>query len=309
MGQKCFGLLLLFAILSACGSAFDHINSNSLSQYGLMLQSSCYYGSTCFPVIEKTNLQLKKDYPDPFQERDFPKKSNPYQYIAPTFFLNLTQANLEKSISPYFKASDFMGSSKDVFGVLSRRLVQALDQMKRLYGNKFTISSGYRSPSYNSKIKEATKWSRHQYGDAVDLIPKGISLRQLGRLCRKQDASFIQIYKSHVHCDWREAPLDKDFYITGHNHSYKPHTLISEHSHASIKRIIKNRQIHLSILSSEVNKEDSGDLYVQWTIITPHKNILEFESPTVTLPIHSGLYIARAEFSLDELLEQEFIIQ
>lgn len=68
---------------------------------------------------------------------------------------------------------------------LSLRLVEFLDLLQdRLSpGGRMTITSGYRSPQYNRKLRSggrlAAKASLHQYGMAADLILEGVPARRL----------------------------------------------------------------------------------------------------------------------------------
>jgi uncharacterized protein YcbK (DUF882 family) len=69
--------------------------------------------------------------------------------------------------------------------VLSLRLIEFLDflQDRLRPGARITITSGYRSPEYNTKVRQqgglAAKASLHQYGMAVDLEIEGFPARRL----------------------------------------------------------------------------------------------------------------------------------
>ncbi len=68
---------------------------------------------------------------------------------------------------------------------LSLRLVEYLDYLQdHLHpGARITITSGYRSPAYNSKVRKggglAAKASMHQYGMAADFIMEGVPSRRV----------------------------------------------------------------------------------------------------------------------------------
>jgi uncharacterized protein YcbK (DUF882 family) len=68
---------------------------------------------------------------------------------------------------------------------LSLRLLEYLDYLEdRLKpGARLTITSGYRSPAYNRKVRQggglAAKASLHQYGMAADLMMAGVPSRRL----------------------------------------------------------------------------------------------------------------------------------
>jgi len=69
--------------------------------------------------------------------------------------------------------------------VLSLRLIEFLDflQDRLRPGARIAITSGYRSPEYNTKVRKrgglAAKASLHQYGMAVDLEIEGVPARRL----------------------------------------------------------------------------------------------------------------------------------
>ena len=74
--------------------------------------------------------------------------------------------------------------------VLSLRLIEFLDYLEdRLKpGALLTITSGYRPPEYNTKLRKggalAAKASLHQYGMAVDLIVEGVSSKRVWEYVR-----------------------------------------------------------------------------------------------------------------------------
>jgi uncharacterized protein YcbK (DUF882 family) len=69
--------------------------------------------------------------------------------------------------------------------VLSLRLIEFIDYLEDQLapGALLTITSGYRPPKYNTKLRKrgglAAKTSLHQYGMAVDLILEGVSSKRI----------------------------------------------------------------------------------------------------------------------------------
>lgn len=99
-------------------------------------------------------------------------------YDRPKGFIRLTPANAALWVSDHYRLSDFQckldGKSKFVIlrtqALLKLELLQ--HELSTKYGVKFarfTIMSGYRTPYYNSIIGNETKYSRHLYGDAMDV--------------------------------------------------------------------------------------------------------------------------------------------
>ena len=72
------------------------------------------------------------------------------------------------------------------------------------------MNSGYRSPGYNLSIGGVNS-SRHIYGDGFDLDPVDVPLATLEGVCSANDGFLVE-YESHVHCDWRDIPVDVGFF-------------------------------------------------------------------------------------------------
>jgi hypothetical protein len=99
-------------------------------------------------------------------------------YARPNGFMKLTPANRDLFVSDHYRMRDFQckldGSSK--FLILRSEALVKLELMQhtlqttyRLAFDRFTIMSGYRTPYYNAKIGNETSYSRHLYGDAMDV--------------------------------------------------------------------------------------------------------------------------------------------
>jgi hypothetical protein len=100
------------------------------------------------------------------------------QYERPKGFIRLTKANQDLWVSDRYRLRDFQckldGKSKFLI-VRSEALVKlellqhSLETRHGLKFDRFTIMSGYRTPYYNSMIGNETGYSRHLYGDAMDI--------------------------------------------------------------------------------------------------------------------------------------------
>ena len=100
------------------------------------------------------------------------------QYERPKGFIRLTDANASLWVSDHYRMRDFQckldGTSKFLIlrtdALLKLELLQhELETQHGLRFDRFTIMSGYRTPYYNSKIGNETSYSRHLYGDAMDI--------------------------------------------------------------------------------------------------------------------------------------------
>ena len=100
-------------------------------------------------------------------------------YAPPRGFIRLTPGNADARVSDRYSLRDFQckldGGSK--FLVLRPEALIKLELMQhklvarsRAVFKKFTIMSGFRTPYYNSRIGNETGYSRHLYGDAMDIF-------------------------------------------------------------------------------------------------------------------------------------------
>ena len=169
----------------------------------------CYPGelsdyTDCFPIVPATaSMGADYAYPEPFE-------GNP-QYNPPTAYLDLRVSDHEHPLSPNFRFSEFMSEAKGPFGFFQVHVVESLQAIREASGGPIYVNSGYRNVAYNEAVGGAT-WSRHQYGDAVDMYSGVLSLAELEDVCQDMGADFTLLYDTHVHCDWRDHPLDLSFF-------------------------------------------------------------------------------------------------
>jgi len=88
-------------------------------------------------------------------------------------------------------------------------LIQVIANVARDFGEPLMITSGYRSPSYNSKVGGAKK-SQHMLGKAVDFAISGRGMstadkQQLIELCSRHGAIGIGAYNTSMHADIRSG--------------------------------------------------------------------------------------------------------
>ncbi len=171
---------------------------------------ACYLGSeglgeACLPVVAwDPDWGPDYAYPEPLDA----------QYTAPLAFLDLEGSARDPNLSlaPTFVLSEFASARKGRFAIVQPHLVAHLQAVRDTVGGPILVNSGYRSPGYNAAIDGAAEWSRHQYGDAVDIRSDDASLEALADTCEAEGASYVAVYTSHVHCDWRDDPLDPAFF-------------------------------------------------------------------------------------------------
>jgi hypothetical protein len=99
------------------------------------------------------------------------------QYEPPKGFVRLTDVNSSLWVSDHYRMRDFQckldGTNKFLIlrtdALVKLELLQHELQTRGLAFDRFTIMSGFRTPYYNSKIGNETSYSRHLYGDAMDI--------------------------------------------------------------------------------------------------------------------------------------------
>ena len=106
-----------------------------------------------------------------------PLRQNP-KFNAPKGLIEVNEKTAGIRVSPHFKLGSFAchqpGDPK--FLLLDERLVLKLEMLLEEVRNQgieattFTIMSGYRTPWYNKKIGNKTKYSLHLYGRAADIF-------------------------------------------------------------------------------------------------------------------------------------------
>lgn len=99
-------------------------------------------------------------------------------YEVPKGFIRLTNENAALRVSDHYSMKDFQckldGTTK--FLLLRPEALVKLEilqhELETKHGvkfSRFTIMSGYRTPYYNARIGNETSYSRHLYGDAMDI--------------------------------------------------------------------------------------------------------------------------------------------
>jgi hypothetical protein len=99
-------------------------------------------------------------------------------YERPKGFIRLAKHNSSLYVSDHYRMKDFQckldGTTK--FLILRTEALVKLEilqhELEKRHGldfDRFTVMSGYRTPYYNARIGNETSYSRHLYGDAMDI--------------------------------------------------------------------------------------------------------------------------------------------
>lgn len=212
----------------------------------------CYPGSdaaydVCIPTVEHSD-EWGRSYAYPA-----PLDGDP-QYTAPSRYLDLSapEAGPLLQLAANFQLNELMEEYKGRFALFQVHTVETLQLMRDTIGAPIYINSAYRNVDYNAGVGGAT-WSRHLYGDAVDIRSDDASLEELADLCADLGAGFTSVYTSHVHCDWRDTPLDASFYDAA--------TAVT-HAHSTVEAHIVSTDGGLTLVWSGF---DEGTPMIRWT--------------------------------------------
>ena len=122
-----------------------------------------------------------------------------------------TEAN--RQLSTHFQLHEFTctDGSKPVF--LSQALVDILEAIRVHFGRPVTITSGYRTVSYNAGLKNSSKKSQHCNGLAADIKVEGHTPKEVyDYACSLLgDHGGVGIYNTFVHVDVRAVKSRFDY--------------------------------------------------------------------------------------------------
>lgn len=116
-----------------------------------------------------------------------------------------------KNLSPNFKVSDFACKDNSDVVLINPHLVELLEKIQQHFGKDVQINSGYRTPSYNaerrSKSKGVAKNSQHMYGNAADIVIKGVTPTEIYNFVDTfhQGGMGLYLKNNFVHVDVRDT--------------------------------------------------------------------------------------------------------
>lgn len=112
-------------------------------------------------------------------------------------------------VSPHFKAKEFQCKDKSEYLLIAVELIETLEKIRNHFNAPVIISSGYRTPSWNSKVNGAPN-SYHCKGMAADIAVKGHSSREVAKYADSilEQGSVIK-HKNFTHVDVREERYRK----------------------------------------------------------------------------------------------------
>ena len=285
-------LISLF-ILSGCGNNFEGSNSSADQKRKAASEHQVCYNDLCVESLFMNQLPDYEDYysyPNPDSLGDHWAG----QYPAPQYVLNIEDHQQELKVSENFWLKDYTsyrnGTKQFRNAVVTRTLVTNMQKVRDRLGKAIYITSGFRAPGYNKQLNGAATFSRHLYGDGVDIVAPNASATQLKNTCDKEGAYFALAYQDgHAHCDWRHEALDEAFYPG----SSQPNLARLDPYFITGGRIDvqdMNRQFKLQLVEFMPFDDHEGQPTMYWQILTPHGELIESDNEKLILKKQSGQY-------------------
>lgn len=118
-----------------------------------------------------------------------------------------------KQITPHFKVREFACSDGSDVVFVATSLVDILEAIRVHFGRPVTITSGYRTVSYNASLKNSSKKSQHCNGLAADIKVEGHTPKEVyDYACSLLgDHGGVGIYNTFVHVDVRAVKSRFDY--------------------------------------------------------------------------------------------------
>jgi hypothetical protein len=252
----------------------------------------CYYGEQktekclTLSLASEEELNTRYRYLNPNTNSSFPRGAIQHQYRSPLKYLDLNFHSPETQLTQNFKLDELMQTKKGPYAIYSPLALYYIQKMRLDSGRSININSGYRSPGYNALIGGA-KWSRHMYGDALDFTVSGRTLNQAKELCLKHGASFFQLYKTHIHCDWRNSPLNEKIFgpqVT--SQAFFTTAMAEKNSQILVES--QGEFLKLSVKTDFV-EDNSEELHYEW-LIRNGKDSWSSNDPILLLPKSKRAY-------------------
>lgn len=112
-------------------------------------------------------------------------------------------------ISPHFKAKEFQSKDKSEYLLIATELIETLEKIRSHFNAPVIINSGYRTPSWNTKVNGASN-SYHCKGMAADIVVKGHSSREVAKYADEiMEQGGVIRYTNFTHIDVREERYRK----------------------------------------------------------------------------------------------------
>ncbi|MCB0422306.1 MAG: DUF882 domain-containing protein [Bdellovibrionales bacterium] len=225
----------------------------------------------------------------PTIENNFPSQRDAGPYYPPLNLMIKNSVPSDQYISKNFQWKEFFTADHEDLGMVQPILLESLQEMRSHIDRAILINSSYRSPAYNSTISGSAQWSRHMYGDAVDIKAPGVALEDLAKICEQFGASYTQLYVAHVHCDWRNSPKEPPLFPVFKS-DQKSGDLPVFVPKISLQ---KSGKFLIASLENEPFKEDSGELVYKWSVkkMNSQQKAKSYNTSSIKWKPQAGIYL------------------
>nr|DAV37275.1 MAG TPA: peptidase [Microviridae sp.] len=112
-------------------------------------------------------------------------------------------------MSEHFKAKEFQCKDKSEYLLIATELIDTLEKIRSHFNAPVIINSGYRTPSWNSKVNGSPN-SYHCKGMAADIVVKGRNSQEVAKYADSiMEQGGVIKYTNFVHVDVREEKYRK----------------------------------------------------------------------------------------------------
>lgn len=162
-------------------TTFEFAAPTEIGHYDLSIQPSTSDKSSIIRIfVMRPATEVRNGVLNGYRIGSYPKEryKNQAIYDPPLGFIEVTDKNKNLLVSPHYSLGQFLSKQGGKFPkylVLKTRLLRKLEYVTDLvnahgiHTNGFHIMSGFRTPYYNTAIKN-TLYSRHQWGGAADIF-------------------------------------------------------------------------------------------------------------------------------------------
>ena len=113
------------------------------------------------------------------------------------------------NLSEHFKAREFQCKDKTKGLLVATELLDVLEKIRNHFNAPVIINSGYRTPSWNTKVG-GTPNSYHCKGMAADIVVKGHSNQEVAKYANSiMEQGGVIRYTNFTHIDVREEKYRK----------------------------------------------------------------------------------------------------
>lgn len=157
---------------------------------------------------EKIEEELNKLEVENVKLNEVIKNNFPKGDIALNYGGELLWVDKNYNLSENFKVYEFMQNDGLEYLEIDKNIINSIQKIREHYGKPITITSGYRSKSYNESIGGASK-SQHITGNAIDFKITGIKIVDIQNYIKENwkelGITGLGIYDNFTHIDSRES--------------------------------------------------------------------------------------------------------